>query len=102
MEVSTLSRLIGTHADAPSGTRRRSGKDARAVRIRISDHGRALAKKLVAAASNYEAAMTRNLRPRQVQELKRVLAQIDDTVATLATEPRTGGKTRPARGSSAA
>lgn len=102
MEVSTLSRLIGTLQTRRLVSRRRSGKDARAVRIRLSDHGRALATKLIAAATNYETVMTRNLGPRQVQELKRVLAQIDDTVATLATEPRTGGKTRPARGSSAA
>src|SRR5580698_8730295 len=79
MEVSTLSRLIGSMQTRRLVTRRRSGKDARAVRIRISDHGRSLAQKLVAAATSYETAMTRNLAPRQVQELRRTLAQIDET-----------------------
>jgi DNA-binding MarR family transcriptional regulator len=86
MEVSTLSRLIGSMQTRRLVTRRRSGKDARAVRIRISDHGRSLTQKLVAAASSYEAALTRNLGPRQVQELKRTLAQIDETMAGLEAE----------------
>jgi MarR family transcriptional regulator, organic hydroperoxide resistance regulator len=86
MEVSTLSRLIGSMQARRLVTRRRSGKDARAVRIRISDHGRSLTQKLVAAASSYEAALTRNLGPRQVQELKRTLAQIDQTMAGLEAE----------------
>jgi MarR family transcriptional regulator, organic hydroperoxide resistance regulator len=86
MEVSTLSRLIGSMQTRRLVTRRRSGKDARAVRIRISDHGRSLTQKLVAAATSYEAAMTRNLQPRQVQELKRTLAQIDETIAVLEAE----------------
>jgi MarR family transcriptional regulator, organic hydroperoxide resistance regulator len=86
MEVSTLSRLIGSMQTRRLVTRRRSGKDARAVRIRISDHGRSLAQKLGAAATNYETAMTRNLVPRQVQELKRTLGQIDETIALLEAE----------------
>jgi DNA-binding MarR family transcriptional regulator len=90
MEVSTLSRLIGSMQSRRLVTRRRSGKDARAVRIRISDHGRSLTQKLVAAASSYEAALTRNLGPRQVQELKRTLAQIDETMAGLEAEMITG------------
>ena len=36
MEVSTLSRLIGTMQTRRLVSRRRSGKDARAVRIRIT------------------------------------------------------------------
>jgi MarR family transcriptional regulator, organic hydroperoxide resistance regulator len=90
MEVSTLSRLIGSMQARRLVTRRRSGKDARAVRIRISDHGRSLTQKLVAAATSYEAAMTRNLVPRQVQELKRALAQIDETMAALEAEMAAG------------
>ena len=43
MEVSTLSRLIGAMQARRLVSRRRSGKDARAVRIRITDQGRALA-----------------------------------------------------------
>lgn len=93
MEVSTLSRLIGSMQTRRLVTRRRSGKDARAVRIRISDHGRTLTQKLVAAATSYEAALTRNLVPRQVQELKRTLAQIDETMAVLEAE-MAAGKTR--------
>lgn len=99
MEVSTLSRLIGTMQSRRLVSRRRSGKDARAVRIRITDHGKTLAQKLIAAATSYEATMTKSLVPRQVQELKRLLAQIDDTIATLKSE---GSETRPTRRQSAA
>lgn len=101
MEVSTLSRLIGAMQTRRLVSRRRSGKDARAVRIRITDQGRALAQKLIAAATHYEATMTKRLQPRQVQELKRVLTQIDDTIATLE-EEIDGGKAKAVRRSSAA
>lgn len=97
MEVSTLSRLIGTMQTRRLVSRRRSGKDARAVRIRITDQGRTLAQKLIAAATSYEATMTKALMPRQVQELKRILAQIEDTIASLKAEgTRRGGQRRKA------
>jgi DNA-binding MarR family transcriptional regulator len=101
MEVSTLSRLIGTMQARRLVSRRRSGKDARAVRIRITDQGRALAQKLIAAATQYEATMTKRLQPRQVQELKRALIQIDDTIAAFE-EELDGGRAKAIRRSSAA
>lgn len=101
MEVSTLSRLIGTMQSRRLVSRRRSGKDARAVRIRISDQGRTLAQKLIAAATHYEAALTRRLPPRQMQDLRRCLAQIDENVAALAEEPE-NNKVKPLRRASAA
>jgi MarR family transcriptional regulator, organic hydroperoxide resistance regulator len=101
MEVSTLSRLIGTMQARRLVSRRRSGKDARAVRIRITEPGRTLAQKLITAATQYEAAMTRTLVPRQVQEMKRALAQIDEAVATLETEVDSG-KVKSLRRASAA
>jgi MarR family transcriptional regulator, organic hydroperoxide resistance regulator len=100
MEVSTLSRLIGAMQTRRLVSRRRSGKDARAVRIRITDQGRTLAQKLIAAATQYEAAMTKRLQPRQVQELKRILAQIDDAIAAL--EDEHAGKAKATRRPSAA
>ncbi|MGH7090658.1 MAG: MarR family winged helix-turn-helix transcriptional regulator [Stellaceae bacterium] len=99
MEVSTLSRLIGTMQSRRLVSRRRSGKDARAVRIRITDQGKTLAQKLINAATSYEATMTKALAPRQVQELKRALAQIEDTIVNLKAE---GTKTRAPRRLSAA
>jgi DNA-binding MarR family transcriptional regulator len=99
MEVSTLSRLIGTMQSRRLVSRRRSGKDARAVRIRISDQGKTLAQKLIAAATNYETTMTKSLAPRQVQELKRLLGQLDEAIDTLKAE---GSKTRTPRRLSAA
>lgn len=90
MEVSTLSRLIGTMQTRRLVSRRRSGKDARAVRIRITDQGKTLAQKLISAATSYETIVTKSLMPRQVQELKKTLAQINDTMEALksATKPR--------------
>lgn len=102
LEVSTLSRLIGTMQARRLVSRRRSGTDARAVRIRLSDQGRTLAEKLIAAATSFEAAVTRNLAPRQMQELKRVLAQIDDAVAALEAGHAARAKIRPVRRQSAA
>jgi DNA-binding MarR family transcriptional regulator len=83
MEVSTLSRLIGSMQTKRLVSRRRSGKDARAVRIRATDQGRALAQKLISAVASYEDAVTASLGTRQVQELKRMLAQIGDTLASI-------------------
>jgi MarR family transcriptional regulator, organic hydroperoxide resistance regulator len=86
MEVSTLSRLIGTMQTRRLVSRRRSGKDARAVRIRATDQGRTLANKVTAAATSYEDAVTESLGGRQVQELKRMLTQLNETIGTLETE----------------
>ncbi len=103
IEMSTLSRLIGTMQTRRLVTRRRSGKDARAVRIRITDAGRALAEKLATAAAGYETALVRGLPAREVQALKRTLEKIGDTIDTLAkAEARTAKKPRPARRASAA
>jgi MarR family transcriptional regulator, organic hydroperoxide resistance regulator len=83
MEVSTLSRLIGSMQTKRLVSRRRSGKDARAVRIRATDQGRTLAQKLIGAVASYEDAVTASLGARQVQELKRMLAQIGGTIASI-------------------
>ena len=103
IEMSTLSRLVGTLQARRLVTRRRSGKDARAVRIRITEQGRALAEKLSTAASGYEAALTRGLPAREVQAFRRTLVKIADTVAALAdAETDVAKKTRPAGRASAA
>jgi len=83
MEVSTLSRLIGSMQARRLVSRRRSGKDARAVRIRATDQGRALAQKLIAAAASYEDAVTASLGHRQVLELKRMIGQIGESIEAL-------------------
>ncbi len=101
MEVSTLSRLIGSMQTKRLVSRRRSGKDARAVRIRVTDQGRALAQKLMGAAAGYEDIVTANLGARQVQELKRMLAQIGEAIAAIKSG-HDQGKARAARRQSAA
>jgi DNA-binding MarR family transcriptional regulator len=83
-------------------TRRRSGKDARAVRIRITDQGRTLAEKLVAAAAGYEADMTKGIGARDIQSLKRMLERINGAVDNLAEEASTRPRPRPHRRASAA
>ncbi|HUK60670.1 MAG TPA: MarR family transcriptional regulator [Stellaceae bacterium] len=100
MEVSTLSRLIGSMQTKRLVSRRRSGKDARAVRIRATDQGRALAQKLIAAVANYEDSVTASLGVRQVQELKRMLAQIADTITAIKSG-QDQGRTRARRQSAA-
>ena len=86
MEVSTLSRLIGSMQTKRLVSRRRSGKDARAVRIRATEQGKALAQKLITAVNSYEDAITASLGTRQVQELKRMLAQIGESITSLRSE----------------
>jgi MarR family transcriptional regulator, organic hydroperoxide resistance regulator len=90
MEVSTLSRLIGSMQTRRLVSRRRSGKDARAVRIRATDQGRALAQKLIAAANSYEEAVTASLGTRQVQELKRMIGQIGEAIDSIRAEHEQG------------
>jgi MarR family transcriptional regulator, organic hydroperoxide resistance regulator len=102
IEMSTLSRLIGTMQARRLVTRRRSGKDARAVRIRITEQGRALAVKLVSAAGVYEADMTRGIAARDIQALKRTLERIGDVVDALAEDASARPKPRPQRRASAA
>lgn len=88
MEVSTLSRLVGTMQGRRFVSRRRSGKDARAVRIRITDQGRSLAERLIAATEAYEASMIRMLSATQVQTLKRILGRVCTNMSQL----ETGGR----------
>jgi DNA-binding MarR family transcriptional regulator len=102
IEMSTLSRLIGTMQSRRLVTRRRSGKDARAVRIRITEQGRALADKLTAAAEDCESDTTRGIAARDIQALKRTLERIGETVDGLAEEASAKAKTRPQRRASAA
>jgi MarR family transcriptional regulator, organic hydroperoxide resistance regulator len=83
VEISTLSRLIGTMQARRLVSRRRSGQDARAVRIRITGPGRALAETLITAAGEYDAAVAQALGPRQVAGLKRLLAEIGAALARL-------------------
>lgn len=103
IEMSTLSRLIGTMQARRLVTRRRSGKDARAVRIRITETGRALAEKLAAAAAHFETSLTRGIGMREVQALKRTLVRISEAARSLADEDMGAAKrARPARRASAA
>ncbi|HUZ74462.1 MAG TPA: MarR family transcriptional regulator [Stellaceae bacterium] len=103
VEMSTLSRLIGTMQARRLVTRRRSGKDARAVRIRISDQGRALAGKLAAAATTFETALSRGLAAREQQALKRGLERIGETAAVMVQAPAAPArKSRPPRRARAA
>jgi len=103
VEMSTLSRLIGTMQARRLVTRRRSGKDARAVRIRITDQGRTLASRLAAAAGTFESALSRGLPARELQALKRALERIGEAAIELAQAPAAPvRKSRPQRRARAA
>jgi DNA-binding MarR family transcriptional regulator len=99
IEMSTLSRLIGSMQARRLVKRRRSGKDARAVRIQITAEGRALAARLDAAAASFETAMTRGIAPREATALRRTLARIANAVDVLdqgegSVDPRPRGTRR--------
>jgi DNA-binding MarR family transcriptional regulator len=83
MEISTLSRLVGTMKTRRLVSRRRQENDERSVRINLTPEGRALIEQLVPRAVYYENLAVRNFADDKVDILKSTLRQIQDNVADL-------------------
>jgi DNA-binding MarR family transcriptional regulator len=83
VELSTLSRLIGTMKRQGLVTRTRVEEDGRSVRISLTARGRALADELMPLAAHFEKVATRTFSAKEVAHLKDVLRQIFDNLDEL-------------------
>lgn len=88
IEVSTLSRLIGSMERRGLAERVRAGAgfgsgDARAVTVHLTRHGRHLAERIVPVALEYESVALAGLSEDEVAHLKALLRRLYDNMATL-------------------
>jgi DNA-binding MarR family transcriptional regulator len=83
MDVSTLSRLVGTMKTRRLVSRRRQENDERSVRINLTAEGRALIEQLVPRAVYYENLAVRDLAAGKIDDLKSTLFKIQENVSDL-------------------
>lgn len=83
VELSTLSRLIGTMAKRDLVSRDRPQDNARIVLIDLTEAGRALADQLMPIATHFEDTLVSNLDLAQVETLKSLLRQVNQQVEKL-------------------
>lgn len=81
IELSTLSRIAAAMEAKQLVTRRRSGQDARAVLIALSDEGRRIAEAIVPHALDYETSAVAGMSDEEVQTLKGLLQRLYGNVA---------------------
>jgi DNA-binding MarR family transcriptional regulator len=90
IEPTTLSRLISTMRERGLVNRRRSGTDARAVRIWLTRKGRSLAEKLTAMAEASEREILKALPPAQTQIVLQALVKLREAAAANMSQTPTG------------
>lgn len=105
IEVSTLSRLIGTMAGRKLVSRQRPADNGRAVEINLTEHGRAVVRVLMPLAVQHEALALRGFTPEECERLKRDLVRVFENLVAYESEiSGTGegmtGEAAPRRGSS--
>jgi DNA-binding MarR family transcriptional regulator len=83
MDVSTLSRLVGTMKTRRLVSRRRQENDERSVRINLTAEGRTLIEKLVPRAVYYENLAVRDFAADKIDDLKSTLLKIQENVSDL-------------------
>jgi len=83
IELSTLSRLVGTLSRKGLVSRRRLDANARAVEINLTAEGRALTRQLIPFALHYEEVGLRGFHPGEVAELKRSLVSVYENLTAL-------------------
>ena len=76
IEISTLSRIVGSMERKGLVNRNRAGHDAREVRLSLSDAGRSMTKKIIPLALDYEARLTAGLSDEELATLKRLLVRM--------------------------
>ena len=81
IELSTLSRLVGSMARKGLVSRMRPDANARTVKINLTIKGRRLVEKLIPLAASYEDAGLRSFRADQVAQLKRDLVKVYENLA---------------------
>ena len=88
IEISTLSRLIGTMKRKGLVTRTRLKDNARTVAINLTAKGKALVEELIPIAIQFEAVAVRDFSSSGVADLKTTLAEIYQSLGTLEPEIR--------------
>ena len=83
IELSTLSRLVGTLCRRGLVSRRRLDTNGRVVEINLTAEGRRLAQQLIPMAVFHEDVGLRGFEPGEVVELKRNLARVYENLRTL-------------------
>lgn len=86
VELSTLSRLIGTMEKMKLVSRSRLENNARTVAIHLTDEGAKLLEDLMPIAKHYEDVATSALSPAAVEKLKRTLMDIYTLLDTIEDE----------------
>lgn len=97
VELSTMSRLIGTMAARNLVSRRRPAGNERAVQIDLTEHGTEMAMLLRAEAEHYEEVAVSKLEPSEIDQLKSTLAQMFDSLDVLEGELVAKAPAEPAR-----
>ncbi|MEX0732190.1 MAG: MarR family transcriptional regulator [Aquisalimonadaceae bacterium] len=86
IEISTLSRLVGTMKQMGLISRDRLPSDERTVRINLTPKGTELAEELMPQAAHYEDVITQSLSADEVSTLKDNLRAIQGRLAELEAE----------------
>ena len=88
IEVSTLSRLIGTMKRKGLVSRTRLKDNARTVAINLTTKGKTLVEELIPIAMHFEDVAVRSFSAKEIAELKTTLANIYENLDTLEPEIR--------------
>jgi DNA-binding MarR family transcriptional regulator len=94
VELSTMSRLVGTMISKGLVSRERLPNNERTVCIKLTDKGVEMAALLRVEAEHYEAVASNVLKPSEITRLKLNLARIYDAIDVLEAELIAGAPTR--------
>lgn len=83
IEISTLSRLVGSLESNGLVTRDRDSEDARAIAIRLSPAGEGLSARLTPVAQNLEKTALAGLSEAEAEQLKALLHRIFDNLEAV-------------------
>ena len=86
VELSTLSRLIGTMENMKLVSRSRLENNARTVAINLTEAGRSTFKELMPIAQHFEQVAVSKLSPTALKTLKKTLSEIYNLLDTLEEE----------------
>jgi DNA-binding MarR family transcriptional regulator len=92
IEVSTLSRLVGSLETAGLVSRTRDADDARAIAIRLTAKGDQVTIALTPAAQQLEATAVAGLSEAEIAQLKSLLERIYGNLAALSAAEETSAK----------
>ena len=97
IEISTLSRLVGTMKRKGLVSRKRLEDNARTVAINLTAKGKALVEELIPIAMQFEEVAVRDFPKHGVSDLKSTLSQIYESLGTLEPEIAQAEAARKAR-----